>query len=257
MLDPKRLRELVPLNTLPEALLERLAQQLHLESLPKGAVLFEEGVVDHDAIYLVEGALELVTRRSTLARVLQGGTPEAAHPIAPGTPRPCTVRALSPVKILRLDRRKLDRLVVFEQLTTLVTTIEQGSGPGRLSVDASLAAALAASPVFGSLPRRRVQWLLERMRPIPVKPGQVVVRQGQPCDDYYIVREGRFAVSRKDEQGKVRLLGELGRGASFGAAEALAAGAPSPHTIVALAPGQLLGLAREYFEALLDPQADA
>lgn len=255
MLDLKRLRELVPLNTLPEALLERLAPQLPLESLPKGAVLFEEGVVDHDAIYLIEGALELVTRGSTLARVLQGGTPEAAHPLAPGTPRPCTARALSPVKILRLDRRKLDRLVVFEQLTTLVTTVEPG-GPVRMSVDASLVAALAASSAFGHLPRRQIQRLLERMRPIPVRSGQVVLRQGQPCEDYYIVREGRFVVSRKDEQGKVHLLGELGRGASFGAAETLVAGAPCPHTVVALAPGLLLGLARKYFEALLDSPVD-
>jgi CRP-like cAMP-binding protein len=250
VLDPARLREFVPFNTLPEAALGRLAAELALERLPKGTVLCEEGAADHEAIYLVEGALELLTRGSTLARVLQAGTPEAAHPVAPGTPRPCTVRALSPAAVFRIDRRKLDRLIVFESLTTLVTTIEPG-GPGRVSLDAPLATALAAHPVFRDLPRRQMQKLVVALRPRRVKSSEVVVRQGQPCECYYIVREGRFAVSRKDERGKVHLLGELTVGTSFGA-DPLASAQPSATTVVALGPGLLLCLPKDAFEDLLE-----
>ncbi len=228
-------------------MLERLAQQLRLQWQPKGAILCEEGAPDRDAIYLVEGALEPVTRGSALARLLQGGTPEAAHPVRPGIAAPVhSARPLAGQN--HPPGQPQARPAGGVRVANYAGHHDRAGWPGRHSVDAPLTATLAASPVFGSLPRRRVLRLLERMWPMPVKSGQVVLRQGQPCDGDYIVREGRFVVSPKDGQGKVHVLGALGRGASFGA-DALANGVPSCHTVVAIGPGTCMCLARAHFEA--------
>ena len=69
-----------------------------------------------------------------------------------------------------------------------------------------------------------------------MKAGQAVIRQGDPGDYYYVMREGRANVSRKAESGKVVMLGELGAGQGFGE-EALLAGAPRNATVVMLTPG--------------------
>lgn len=249
MLDAGLLRGLIPLNTADDAVLERLAPQLAAEELPKGAVLCEEGMADNDAIYLLQGGIELTSRTSALKRAMQGGTPEAAHPIVPGLPRQFTARATTPVRILRIDNRKLERLVVFEQITTLVTTLEHA--PARASgADTPDVAMLADNPAFRDLPRRRLARLIEALKPQTVKSGEVILRQGQPNEHYYVVRDGRFTVSRKGEDGKVRILGDIGRGGTFGE-DSLLSGEASDTTVVAIGPGTLWRLARAQFEQLL------
>jgi CRP-like cAMP-binding protein len=249
MLDAGFLRGLIPLNTADEAVLERLAPQLTVEELPKGSVLCEEGAADNDAIYLLQGGIELTSRTSTLRRTLLGGTPEAAHPIVPGLPRQFTARATTPVRVLRIDNRKLERLVVFEQITTLVTTLEHA--PARTSgADTPDVAMLADNPAFRDLPRRRLVQLIETLKPQTVKGGEVILRQGQPNELYFVVREGRFTLSRKGEDGKVRILGDIGRGGTFGE-ESLLSGEASDTTVVAIGPGALWRLSRSQFEELL------
>jgi CRP-like cAMP-binding protein len=83
-----------------------------------------------------------------------------------------------------------------------------------------------------------------------VKAGEAVIRQGEPGDDYYIVKDGRFAVARKDAHGKVQVLSELRRGAVFGE-EALLLDEPRNASIIGLSDGLVMRLPRAGFEELL------
>jgi len=92
--------------------------------------------------------------------------------------------------------------------------------------------------------------VLLKFEPRPVKAGEAVIRQGAPGDYYYVIKDGRFAVARKDEQGKVQVLSELKRGAVFGE-EALLLDAPRNASIIALGDGVVMRLPRAEFEELL------
>jgi CRP-like cAMP-binding protein len=80
--------------------------------------------------------------------------------------------------------------------------------------------------------------------------GETVIRQGDPGDYYYVLRDGRFAVSRKDEQGKMHLLTELAKGGVFGE-ESLISGEARNASVAATADGTMMRLAKQHFDELL------
>jgi len=248
-MDASYLKNLVPLHALDDELLARLAEQLIPENQPPSTVLCEQGDREAEAIYLLEGSVELTAAGSAMKRTLMGGTPDAAHAIAPGTPRQFTARTTTPVKIVRIPSDRLDRLMVFERLTTIVTTMNPDGKP-RMESDPKVEAAVAGSAPFRNLPRRQIGELREALLPAKVRKGETVVKQGQANDHFFVVQEGRFEATHRDVQGRERIKRVLERGATFGA-DALLTGAPSPTTVVALENGVLLKLSRQLFERFL------
>lgn len=249
-MDVAPLKNLVPLLTLDEELLGKLAEQLAPESLPPSTVLCEQGDRESEAIYLLEGSVELSATGSAMKRAVMGGTPDAAYALSPGTPRQFTARTTTPVRVLRIPSDKLDRVMVFERLTTIVTTMNP-DGKIRVEKDPKVETAVAGSAPFRHLPRRQIGELLEALLPVKVHQGETVVKQGQANDCFYVVQDGRFEATHCDVQGRERIRRTLERGATFGADALLLSGAPSPTTVVALEKGVLLKLSRQVFERFL------
>lgn len=249
MLTLELLRRYTPLHNLTEANLTRLAKRLPVEELPKGAALCQEGDTDNDSIFLVEGGVELRTHSSSMSRVLQAGTPDAFFPVAPGRPRPYTVTATTPVKLFRVDNASLDRAVLLDEVSTTITRLRD-SGGERFGGDSEWLEAMMVNPAFRMLPKERLALLLLKMEPVMVRAGDVVIRQGDAGHDYYVIKEGRLAVARKDEQGKIKVLTEMERGAVFGE-EALLLDEPRNASIVALGDGVVMRLSRAEFDELL------
>jgi CRP-like cAMP-binding protein len=256
MVELQILKKLVPLNGLADHLVRRLGQSLALERLPAQTLLCEEGTREDQAIYLIDGSVELTSRASTMRRVLSAAAADAAYPLASGTPRQATVRATTPVTVLRIDKGRLERLNVFERFTTIITTIQPVGEDDDTTVavppqdDEPLPVPLSEAAAFAHLPRPQVGLLIEKMKLVAVRAGEAVVRQGQPNDYFYLIDNGRFVVSQKDAAGKVSMLGELTRGMTFGE-DSLLTGAPSPTTVVAMGPGHLRRLSKQHFDEFL------
>lgn len=249
MLTPGILRQYPPLHNLSDANLARLGQRLRIEEVPRGGMLCREGDTDNDALYLLEGGVELRSQATSMTRVLQAGTPDAFFAVAAGRPRPYTVIATSAVRLFRLDSATLDRAVLLDHVSTTITRLRDGDGE-RFAGDSEWLEEMMCNPAFQRLPKERLALLLLRLEPCPVKAGDPVIRQGEPGDYYYVVKDGRFAVARKDPQGKVQVLSELRRGAVFGE-EALLSDTPRNATIICLDDGLVMRLARADFEELL------
>jgi CRP-like cAMP-binding protein len=82
-----------------------------------------------------------------------------------------------------------------------------------------------SSPLFRSLDAEAREDLLKVAEHLVYQPGEVVVRQGEPGDDMFLVREGSAAVSvDAPADGGEREVAYLDRGAIFG--EFVAMGAP-------------------------------
>ncbi len=251
MIDPEILKNMVPLTTLTDENLERLAKKLELEEHAQGEIIINESDTDNDAIYLIEGGVELKSTSTTLARVIHGGTEEAAYALAQTRPRQFTISATTPIKILRIDNNRLDRVVILDELTTTITSIQEGNDKPAAPEDTTWMREMMNSELFEGVPNENLGPLALNLLPLSVKTGEVVFRQGDEGDYYYVVREGRFNVSRKGDDGKVRMVAELHDGSVFGE-ESLITGETRSTSIIAMSDGVLMRLPKSEFKSLLE-----
>jgi CRP-like cAMP-binding protein len=248
MTDADTLKTLIPINSLTPENFRELLGHTRIEQHPAGRCLFDQGDNDSDAIYLLSGEVALAAGQSSEGRLVSAGTDEARYALAHLKPRQYRGESRSPVTLVRVDGAVLDRLLTFDQAAGYEVTEFDGAE------DSEWMFRMLRHPALQKLPPANINALFARLVPVAVKAGQVVIRQGEPGDYYYIIKTGRVSVSRKaGKSAKVVLLNELGEGDGFGE-EALLAGAPRNANVIMLTDGVLMRLDRKDFDELLkDP----
>ncbi|MDZ7589563.1 MAG: cyclic nucleotide-binding domain-containing protein [Rubrivivax sp.] len=107
--------------------------------------------------------------------------------------------------------------------------------------------------LFHRLPLETVARAIDRLVERPVAPGETIVRQGEPGDNFYVILAGEADVWAAEAAGGVpTLVNQLSDGDSFGE-EALLAECQRTATVVMTTPGRLLVLSQADFNALLKP----
>jgi MFS family permease len=97
-------------------------------------------------------------------------------------------------------------------------------------------------PLFAGVPVPALEAAAERLAPVQVKAGDVVIRQGDPADLFYIIGSGRFAVDQTEPGiGAVHRLRVMGPDEVFGEL-GLMHGSPRTATVTAETDGTLLAL---------------
>jgi MFS family permease len=108
---------------------------------------------------------------------------------------------------------------------------------------------LRSIPIFAPLPGTPLEHLAARLVPLRLGPGEVVVRQGDSGDRFYVVVEGEVEVSVDGQ-----VVSELGPGGYFGEI-ALLRDLPRTATATARTPVVLYALEREDFLAAVTGHA--
>ncbi len=246
MNDLTILQTLVPINALAPANFQELAAAAVITTAAKGEVLFKHGANDNDTIYLLEGEVELIPAGSSQGRTLVGGSEEARYPLAQLKPRQYTGKTKSDVTIARAASDLLDRLLTWDQVTGEYEVTELAEAE-----DAEWIMQVLRNKAFQMLPPTNINELFAHLEAVSAKAGQVIIKQGDPGDYFYLIKHGRCSVARKAEKtGKVAVLGELDEGKSFGE-EALLSDAPRNATVVMITDGVLMRLSKRDFDALL------
>ena len=244
-MDKTILKTLIPINSLTPENFSELATKTIVENLSAGSQLFKQGDRDNHSVFLLSGEVTLSSSDVALSRNVIAGTDEARYALAQLKPRQYTGIAKTPVTIARVDSTLLDRLLTWDQTTGYEVTEFDGSQDPEWMIR------MLRSETFQKLPPSNINALFARFEPIEVKANQVIIRQGDPGDFYYIVKSGKASVSRKtDKTGKVSVVGQLSEGDGFGE-EALLSGAPRNATVVMAAEGVLMRLTRKDFDELM------
>ena len=111
--------------------------------------------------------------------------------------------------------------------------------------------ALVRLKAFHRIPPDNIQGIFMRLQQIDVKAGDVVIRQGETGEYFYVVTVGRCVVTRETSISKEGIkLAELKVGDSFGE-EALISGAKRNSTVVMVTDGILMSLGKEDFHTLI------
>ena len=241
------LRAFSPLDGLKNENLRALARKTVVRELTQGRTLFKEGDTDKRTYYLASGLIELLANGKVVGTI-RGGTPDARHPLAATLPRRCSARVASEkIDYLSIDSDLLDVLITWDQ----TGTYEVGELQGNAAADDWMTI-LLQSRAFHRVPPANLQAVFMRMQRMSYAAGDVILRQGDEGDYFYVIVEGRCSVSRETPLNREGIkLAELGMGETFGE-EALISGSMRNATIAMLTDGVLMRLAKEDFNSLLN-----
>jgi len=251
-LKKKDLRNFVPLEKLSVDALNELIDKSIVEELPVGRVIFRQGEKDKRNIYLLEGQIELQITGNTKPEVVKAKTLEAKYPLADTLPRPSTCRAKTAVSLLTVDTDHLEILLEHDPSGTYEVTEIGMDDDGEDSTDWMLR--FLQSRAFLQLPTANIQGLLMRLEERPVKRGEIILQQGNKDEFYYIVKQGKCAVSRRPapKAEDVRLA-ILSVGDGFGE-EALITNGKRNATVTMQENGVLMQLhKKDFLELLIEP----
>lgn len=250
-IDLSRLGDLIPISSLQPAQIRQLAAAVRIDTLPRDYRLFEIDDPGTEALYVLSGRVRLEMPDGE-TKELTGGTPRARQTIATGTPRRCrAVVSSEQAEVARLDGALLDRVLTLGYRETANSGMQVQELGGMDAEDSGWMLSMLQSPTFLKLPAANIEALFARMQPLPVQAGEVLIRQGDPGDFYYMIVDGRAQVSRCSRGGTEVVLATLEAPQGFGE-EALVSDQPRNATVTMLTAGRLMRLAKADFLALLE-----
>jgi len=238
-----------PLDGLKAENLHALAKKTSMRELPAGRLLFREGDNDKKTYFLVAGAVEL-RANDKVVTLVRGSTPEARNPLAPSQPRRFTARAVETIEYISIDSDLLDVMLTWDQTGSYEVSELKGGDAARQTDD--WMTTLLQTKAFHRIPPANIQAVFMRLQRVTYKPGEVIIKQGDEGDYFYVIVRGRCAVTRETPLNKEGIkLAELGIGDTFGE-EALISEAKRNATVTMLQEGALMRLGKQDFTTLLN-----
>jgi CRP-like cAMP-binding protein/ferredoxin len=156
-------------------------------------------------------------------------------------PRSATVRAKTDCVMLEMLRNVLD---ILQRNKTFRAQLERNYRVRALDSH------LRSVPIFASLTKDFIDHLRDRVELLRFNPGQVICRQGDAADSFYLVRIGFVKVSEERPGGEL-VLAYLARGGYFGEI-ALLSGSSRTATCTALDHVEAVRISRDDFELMLE-----
>lgn len=246
---PELLQRFSPLRELGAESLEKLIERAHCMHFPRGVQPLEFDWPNR-VVYLLKGQIKLGNPEGG-TRVLVGGGGDALAPLGKPGRAPINVRAITDVDLLWFDENELDVLVTWDQMVP-----GAGQQPGS-QVDPSdwhirsgiFDVRKLSFDIFANLPPANIESLFASFQRQSVRAGEVVVRQNERGDHYYVIERGRATVER-EVAGAIIELAQLQAGDAFGE-EALVAETTRNATVTMKTDGELLRLDGADFVRLL------
>jgi CRP-like cAMP-binding protein len=253
LIDKNILKTFVPASALNSENFQELAGKTFIENVAAGQVIFKEGDTDRKSVYLIDGQAEIVSAKGE-SKTVMSGSDIAKHPLANQQPRKFTATAKIDSEIIRIDSDLLDILLTWDQLSGIevdeIQVEENSEDEDEDEEGGDWMTRILQSKAFLQVPPANIQAMFMRMQDMPVKTGDVIIKQGGDGDYYYIIKHGKCKVTRTSKTGSELTLATLGDGDAFGE-EALLSEAKRNANIVMTTDGSLVRLSKEDFNELL------
>lgn len=250
--DSKLLAKLHPLDTIAAEHLATLVEHCETVTLKLGEVVFEAGDATPVLFYVLEGELKCIhPTRSDFS--IASGSDAALRPVSNLIPRQFTARIASETAtIMTIDREVVEKAQAWSQMaeTDSNAAVEVTDLSGGSETTREWMFGLLQSPIFKELPTASIEQFFARIERVDAKADDVIIKQGEAGDYYYMLAHGVAEVLRK--VGPTQLpIAELECGDAFGE-EALIAGTPRNASVRMKTDGTLMRLSAEDFKGLLE-----
>ena len=243
-------RTLVPINGMKPGSQKDVFAKVETRKAQLGTTLFKHGDTEPTSYYLVGGKVDLLTPDGEVMRTIAAGSKEATYRLAHQLPRTCTAKVSDDATIVRFPNELLDVAITWDQ--TGKFEVGELNKPDDDSADeADWMTRVLQMPIFQRIPPANLQTLFMQMESVESSVGDVVVRQGDEGDYFYVINSGRCIVTRESpSHDKPVKLAELGPGSCFGE-EALISDDKRNATVTVMESGTLTRLAKQNFQELL------
>jgi CRP-like cAMP-binding protein len=250
--DIKELKALSPMSGLKKENLHALVKKVKVREAQPGEALFSEGDSEKRTVYVLSGTIELRTGGATVDRV-RGGSDQAVNPLAPVLPRRSSAIATTACEYIAIDSDLLDVMLTWDQ----TGSYEVSELRGETASTDDWMTTLLQTKAFHKIPPANIQAIFMRLQQVNYKAGDVVIKQGDEGDYFYIITRGRCIVTRETPLNKDGIrLAELQVGDTFGE-EALISEAKRNATVYMETDGSLMRLGKDDFNTLLnEPMLD-
>lgn len=236
-------RRLVPLRGLSENSLPALLEQSECPLIGSGRVLFTALDNARFYFYLLSGEAEI---RCATGSVIH--TAEHLFPMGYGLRDLQTVIARTDCVYLKIERSALDRQLCWDHVASAIE-LDLSYRPEK-DDEASWRLTLLRSNLFLKVPPLNVNQIFSQLKPMRVRAGDVILRQGDHGDGCYFIRQGRAAVTRRSEDDVEHHLADIGYGRCFGE-DALIHNTVRNATVTMKSDGLLMRLDKPDFMLLL------
>ncbi|WP_185231404.1 cyclic nucleotide-binding domain-containing protein [Teredinibacter franksiae] len=252
MLDIQTLKRFVPFNGLEDDYLQEALSKIEVQEYGKGQMLYKRGRAVATKYFLLEGQIDLINSAFYVSTVL-GDSAAANSALNSESPTLCSAVAKSPsVRVFSIEAEVLDRLTAWSQ-----SAVEEGFddfeySTGEFEVEevgeegGDWMAALLQAPLFSKVPLTQVQELFLRFEDVSLKKGDMVVKEGERGDYFYVLVSGSARVRNRSES--VDLVVHPGQ---FFGEESLLGDTPRNASVEMESNGRLKRLNSEDFNALL------
>ena len=239
-----------PFVHLSDEQLALLMESAQLEETNPDEFLIHQGETTRDYFLLLEGELEVIRHFSSIDNaqhihvdLVKAGEGVGEMSLLSSLPRSASVRATHASKIMRINGDKMDELLAWSEEFSdhLSATAKERS---RINL-------LHQSKGFSQLPLHNIQAAIRRMQVLSVNNEDIIIKQGDVGDRYFLMEEGNAEVWRTDPiSDETACVAILKPGDTFGE-EALILNGYRNATIKMISAGSLLFLSKADFDELI------
>lgn len=238
------IRRLVPIKSLHEHSLQALLETSELVLVGRGLPLFSMADYTKHHYYILTGEADLV-----FAKGVARHTPEVIYPVGYAMPGLQSATAHTDCLCLKVGKSVLDSQLCWDHVASAIE-LDLSYRPEHDS-DAGWRLTMLRSNLFVKVPPLNVDQIFSRLKPMQVRAGDVILKQGDPGDSCYFIRRGMATVTRRQpDEEQERHLVNIGHGRCFGE-DALIHETVRNATVSMLTDGFLLRLDKPDFMVLL------
>ncbi|MFT7560074.1 MAG: CRP-like cAMP-binding protein [Flavobacteriales bacterium] len=262
LIDKDLLKRFTPFDGLQDEYLDEVITSIKLSEAPKGTMLFKRGRASGLRFFLLEGVVDLIDSQY-VATSIRGGSTAALSALNKESPTQssCVVKDQY-AQIFSIEVEVLDRIMAWSESAESAFAAEMDAkyeadfnpaSTGQFDVvdvgddlDNDWMSSLLKTPMMARVPLTHVQDLFTRFEDVRFKAGDVIMKEGEQGDYFYVLSSGTAKITNKSESVDV----ELRPGQYFGE-EALLASTLRNATVTMMKPGMLKRLNSEDFKSLL------
>lgn len=249
--DSQKLRYFVPLSEISSDNFNELVSNIAIETLPAGKNLFSLGDEDNFTYYLLNGELELIDSDGNTS-TLTSKSKTCRFPVEHNTPRQKTAKCKTEIHYFKINNDLLDVLLTWDQNKNYIVNEIGNDDSTSLEDDNDWMTQLLQLDIFHKVPPANIQAMFQRIQSVPANKNDVIIKQGDKGDYYYIIKSGSCRVMQNAaETGNTEMeIAILDEGKGFGE-DALISNVPRNASIIMNADGMLMRLAKDDFIELL------
>lgn len=226
--------------------LEPQLKKCGVEDIKPGKYIGREGEYNEHCSVLLDGRAKVVIHKETVKKEITLEKGEIFGEIAAisGNPRTADIVAENHCTVLNIPRRDLFR--IFDKFSVIKERVD------ALYRQRALSAHLNSIPLFAGTPPDVMKELQEKITLHSLKKGEVVFKQGDDADAFYLVRYGFVKVFSGDGRGSEKVLAYLKEGHYFGEMALIKEGVKRTATVQTTNRTELIKISRDDFQKLLE-----